>query len=137
MMTWKEWMLDYLIENGMWDDEAERVIALAIEGSLEHMEDRLDDSTEGYPPQLYPAVALVLNEYALVWIDKNAPKAFYRQVFEANKQELGDKMFDSLKAANESLPFTTRCHECDGSGYCQQYGGDCRGCNGTGTVQGE
>ena len=28
-----------------------------------------------------------------------------------------------------------RCHECDGSGYCQQYSGtDCRGCNGSGEV---
>ena len=79
-MTIRETLAKYLVDNGLWPQEAELVIDAYRDNEMtpEDMGRRLNDDTEGYPPQLMPLLLLAIRHEAVEWIDANKPLHFAR-----------------------------------------------------------
>ncbi len=91
-MTFKEFVLKYLTDNGMFPDQAEAVFEnLKNDSASEPMQGRWNDNVEGYPSIIKIGILLPLNKLALEWIDKNKPKAWFRPMFD--KEQL-DKIME-------------------------------------------
>lgn len=84
-MTWREWMTKYLVDRGLWPQEAQEVITytLAYNESISAI---LNSPHDGYPPQMDAVVAMCLNTASVEWIDANKPKHFARQMFLATEK---------------------------------------------------
>ena len=83
-MTIREKLRKHLVDRGLWPREADMVIATyrdseASAGQLAH---RLDDDTDGYPPETMRILIMPINAEALRWIDANEPQHFARRMFE-------------------------------------------------------
>jgi len=81
-MTWKEWMVKHLVDNGLFDSQAEAVVTayLSAEGHDE-LSDLAGHAQEGYPPQVTAVVLVGLHHAALEWIDANMPQHWARPMF--------------------------------------------------------
>ncbi len=85
-MTLTEYMIKQLIDRGMWEKDATEVLAaVKAEGTINgtkdvHWSDQVGSSPSGYPIQLIAALLMVVKYRALEWVDKNCPKAFYREL---------------------------------------------------------
>ncbi len=67
-----------LIERGMYEDEATAVMDIVVK----QVDDKWDLPAVHYPNEFYAAMFLsYVNPAALEWIDKNAPDAWYRDMF--------------------------------------------------------
>jgi hypothetical protein len=80
-MTIEKYLLEYLIASGMFEIQAKQVIELARAGSP-YMTGRWNDIVKGYPDIFMGTMKVVINRYALEWIDNNLPAAWYRPMFE-------------------------------------------------------
>lgn len=81
-MTWMEWAIDQLVNNGMFEDQAKAVMAEVVEHpATVSMKDRWNDSVDGYPPQMKAVCLVAIKTQALEWIDRNCPKAWFRPMF--------------------------------------------------------
>jgi len=82
-MTFEKFAQDYLFNNGMFEDDAKKVIELAKEDEVlgDTMKGRWEDDTEGYPPFMKSVFIVSLNSVAVKYIDANIPQAWFRQVF--------------------------------------------------------
>jgi len=81
-MTMKDKMKALLMQNGMFESEAEQVMEMAKNDTrLADMKSRWNDDIEGYPPQLLSSIWFSVKRNALLWIDANIPQAFYRNMF--------------------------------------------------------
>lgn len=80
--TWRDFVLRYCTERGMFLDQAEAVLTRVIMAIDEPMTRRWDDYVAGYPPAMLALIAATTNLEALAWIDENLPQAFYRPLFE-------------------------------------------------------
>lgn len=81
-MTLKQYLNNYLYNNGMFEDMAEQVVERVIsDPANESMLGRWDDHTEGYPPEFLVVLRMSANLHAVKWIDENLPKAWFRSVF--------------------------------------------------------
>ena len=81
-MTMKDKMKALLMQNGMFESEAEQVMEMAKNDTrLADMKSRWNDDIEGYPPQLLNVVWFSVKRNALLWIDANIPQAYYRNFF--------------------------------------------------------
>ena len=81
-MTMKDKMKALLMQNGMFESEAEQVMEMAKNDTcLTDMKNRWNDDIEGYPPPLLKVVWFGVKKNALLWIDANIPQAYYRNFF--------------------------------------------------------
>lgn len=83
-MTVREYLVDRLIDNGMFESQAKEV----VESAIPELNSMVDDYkiTFDRPAKEYPAILLKLfyanlRPIALKWIDKNAPQAWFRPMF--------------------------------------------------------
>ncbi len=95
-MNVREKLQEFLIQHGMFMDQAKEVMELAIP-VLEKQAADLSETSEGentnpyiitwespsesYPDALYQVWWLVIKPIALKWIDDNKPMAWFREVF--------------------------------------------------------
>lgn len=82
-MTFRTAFSTYLVNHGLWPNEAGEIIAEYLDGIGQEIKQRIDDATEGYPPQLMPICIMGLRTVAIEWIDKNKPKHFAKQLLES------------------------------------------------------
>lgn len=85
MQTVKEKCKQFLTDNGMWPDEAEKVFEVA-KSSLEVGGYKMswDRPESEYPNVLYAAMFPTLKREALKYIDEHCPWAWYRPMFTDN-----------------------------------------------------
>lgn len=83
-MTIQEQITKRLVDNGMFEDQANQVISLLKADKIcqDTMQDRWGDNIEGYPPQFLAVMWVTTKRHALAWIDANLPLAWYRPLFE-------------------------------------------------------
>lgn len=82
-MTIEEKLKSMLVENGMFDEWADAVIARLKEDVVgATMRGRWGDSVEGYPVQLLTGLWLSTKRIALEWLNENHPQAWFKPVFE-------------------------------------------------------
>lgn len=98
-MNVKEKCIKFLVDNGMWSEQADKVFGifydkLCEEDGYSQKMFREDEST--YPTQLYSILFLRLRGTALEWIDKNMPMAWFRPMFDPEQlTELMDQQKES------------------------------------------
>jgi hypothetical protein len=81
-MTFRELAHGYLTENGMFDSQADDVIALMVaDPANEPMMQRWTDHVEGYPDAMKSVIIVDARRKAVEWIDANCPLAWYRPMF--------------------------------------------------------
>lgn len=82
-MTIEQKLTKYLEGNGMFAEDAAATMELIkADGTLrKEMAHRWNDDTEGYPAPMMGILMLTANRYALLWIDKHCPEAWYRSMF--------------------------------------------------------
>lgn len=84
-MTAKEKLKKMLTDQGMFDNEANAVLEEAIpqiESLIPDYKITWHSPVSEYPDAVYNAMWHPLCDAALKWIDKNAPRAWYRSMFE-------------------------------------------------------
>ncbi len=83
-MTTREKLKKMLVDKGMFEDQAEEVMEMAIP-KIEELTPGYritwDRPADEYPAPLYSIFWLTLKEVAIKWIDANVPKAWYRPMF--------------------------------------------------------
>lgn len=83
MSTIIQKMSSYLEDNGLWPEEAKKVIDRYQADPIgKPMEGRWNDEVEGYPPTVLAGVVVGLNRVAVEYIDAECPKHFARSMFE-------------------------------------------------------
>ena len=84
-MTTKEKLKKMLTDRGMFDDQADEVLKEAIpqiESITPDYRITWDRPASDYDNEFYNAMWISLCYAALKWIDKNAPQAWFRPMFE-------------------------------------------------------
>ncbi|MCP3967529.1 MAG: hypothetical protein GY718_14450 [Lentisphaerae bacterium] len=85
-MTFEQKIKEMLVENGMFERDAIKVVELAKEDKVnESMVGRWGHPIEDYPPIMTPVLWLSVKAIALEYIDAHCPQAFYRPMFETKK----------------------------------------------------
>jgi hypothetical protein len=83
-MTVKEKLISMLVANGMFENQAKEVIELAIPKLNELVEDyniTFEAPSKQYPDMIYNLWYITIKPIALDWINKNAPMAWYKEMF--------------------------------------------------------
>lgn len=80
-MTISEHLHKHLTDRGLWDKEADEIMA-AFTSDEKHRAVRFRDSTDAYPPMLLSVLRVSLDLAARQWLAENAPKHFARPMFE-------------------------------------------------------
>jgi hypothetical protein len=84
-MTTKEKLKDMLVQNGMFEKQAEKVLDIAIP-RIEALPPReritWDRPAEEYPDVLYKIMWSEVKQAAKEWLAENAPEAWYRPIFD-------------------------------------------------------
>lgn len=83
-MTTKEKIKALLVDRGMFDSQAEQVLAIAIPKMEEVMPGRItwERPSEEYPDQIYTLLWMQVKGIAKEWIAENKPEAWYRPMFD-------------------------------------------------------
>ena len=87
-MTFEEKAKELMISYGMFDTQADAVIALCKEKGEDEfpgMRDRWRDDIEGYPEMLFPAIWNSIKRVALEWLEENKPEAWFKPMFMEEK----------------------------------------------------
>ncbi len=83
-MTTREKFTKMLIDNGMFPEQAAEVMEMAIpeiEKVLPSYRITWDRPWTEYPASLYAIIFQDIKKQAMLWIDANLPKAWYRPMF--------------------------------------------------------
>lgn len=81
-MTFEEKIKDLLVSHGMFESQAEKVIAEAkTDDVLDSFKSRWNETLDAYPEVMLNVVWTGVKSVALKWIDSNIPQAWYRDVF--------------------------------------------------------
>ena len=80
-MTFEEKVKEYFVASGMFDSQANAVFQ-EMKASTDAMFDRWNDDVLGYPDVMLNVILVSARRYALEWIDKNIPQAWFRGCFE-------------------------------------------------------
>jgi len=84
-MTTKEKFVEFCIERGMSENQAEQVVNLAMtEIDKDECRTTWNRPAGEYPNEFYAVAFLILPRIALNWIEKNIPTAWYRPLFDLN-----------------------------------------------------
>lgn len=82
-MTFIEKFKKMLTERGMFESQAEKVMARVVtDKATESMEGRWNDDADGYPPQMIAILWMSVRRNAVEFIDDHCPAAWFRPVFE-------------------------------------------------------
>jgi len=84
-MTTREKLKKMLTDNGMADGQADAVLKEAIpriEASMAGYKITWNEPADGYPETVFNALWLHLCETAREWIAENAPRAWFRPIFD-------------------------------------------------------
>jgi len=83
METTKQWLINKLIEVGMFESHAEEVLKRAIPKIEESSENITWDSpADGYPDVVLATFWVTVKTEALEWIDDNLPQAWYKAMLQ-------------------------------------------------------
>lgn len=79
-MNWNEFATKYLVDRGMFPEQAAKVLEIV---KIRHpeMNDRWGDGVDGYPDVMINVVTISLKQTGLEWINHNLPMAWYRPMF--------------------------------------------------------
>jgi hypothetical protein len=80
--TIREHVIYFLVRNGMFVDDAEKVFEIYKQEDDGCMKERWDDKMCGYPPQFEATIMLGINRIVLKYIEEHMPKAWFRPMFE-------------------------------------------------------
>lgn len=82
-MTFEQFAHDHLFNNGMFQQDVEKVIELAKQDDLlkDTMNNRWGDNLDDYPMPLQNVFLVSLNRIAVKYIDANIPQAWFRRLF--------------------------------------------------------
>lgn len=81
-MTVKEKLIDMLYNMGLFEDQATKIVDLAIPIINESgYKIKFNDPSNSYPDSLYIVLMIRIKPIALDWIDQNASQAWYRSMF--------------------------------------------------------
>ena len=82
-MTFHEWGINQLEQNGIFEQDVAETIMQAIEADEANaaMAGRWTEDVEGYPDVMKAVLWLSIKDHALIWIDQNKPRAWYRPMF--------------------------------------------------------
>lgn len=83
-MTTKEKLKKFLTDNGMFEEQADAVLEVAIpqiEALVPDYSFTWERPANEYPPVLYAVMLSIVKEEAVKWIDANLPMAWYRPMF--------------------------------------------------------
>jgi len=83
-VTTREKLKKMLTDRGLFDDQAEAIMAVAIPKieSLTPSKVTWDSPADDYPKELYGVMWLPLRDTAREWIKENAPHAWFRPAFD-------------------------------------------------------
>lgn len=84
-MTTKEKLKDMLVQNGMFESQAEKVLEIAIpkiEAATPEYRVTWNRPANEYPESVYKIMWTYARAAAKDWIAENAPKAWYRPIFD-------------------------------------------------------
>ena len=77
-----------LEQNGMFESQAQAVIDLMLEGEKDSpMNNRWNESPDGYPGMLFNIIWETCRTYALKYIDEKCPLAWFRPCFLPHDQQ--------------------------------------------------
>lgn len=68
-----------LFELGMFEEQASQVLDDMVK-KMPEMEDRWDEVWDHYPQTMQPVLWMTTKSYALEWVNKNLPNAWYKQL---------------------------------------------------------
>jgi hypothetical protein len=88
-MTTKEKLISMLVEKGMFEQQAQKVMEVAIpeiekkfnEGKENAYKFTWNRPAEEYPTPIYATLFISIKPIALKWIDDNIPNAWFREMF--------------------------------------------------------
>ena len=82
-MTVEQFVKDYLVGSGLFDDIADQIISLVKSSKANKaMLGRWQDDIEGYPIQMKSVLIVAVKRVAREWIAENKPMAWFRPIFE-------------------------------------------------------
>jgi len=84
-MTTKEKLSKMLVDNGMFENQANKVLDIAIpriEAATPRYRFTWDRPAEEYPDILYKIMWFEVKKAAKEWLAENAPEAWYRPMFD-------------------------------------------------------
>lgn len=84
-MNTREKFESMLIENGMFENQAKEVMDVAIpvlDNMVSDYKFTWDRPAEEYPDVIYNICFMSIKPIALEWIEKNAPMAWYKPMFQ-------------------------------------------------------
>jgi hypothetical protein len=83
MKTFENHVKQYLVNGGFFENQAEQVFEVVKNAKEnESMAGRWDDNIDDYPEVMARVVLLTTRRLALEWIDENAPRAWFRQLWQ-------------------------------------------------------
>jgi len=83
-MTVKNKLINMLVNNGMFEQQATEVIELSMPELNELADDyniKFESPSNQYPDLMYNLWYVSIKPIALKWIDDNKPMAWYREMF--------------------------------------------------------
>lgn len=90
-MNFYDTLRKYLIDNGMFDSQADAVMQIAVkDDSFSNMNGRWNDDASGYQNGFTNILTALLRPIAYRWICDNAPQAWFRAVFSPGVAGLKD-----------------------------------------------
>ena len=84
-MTTREKLMDMLVQHGMFESQAEKVLEIAIpkiEAATPDYRITWNRPAEEYPNALYRVMWIYVKAAAKDWIAENAPRAWFRPIFD-------------------------------------------------------
>ncbi|MFZ1787194.1 MAG: hypothetical protein WAT92_02745 [Saprospiraceae bacterium] len=84
-MTVKNKLSNMLVEYGMFDSQAEKVMEKAMPELNSLVEDysiSFNRPSDEYPKPIYDVLFLAIKPIALKWIEENIPMAWYKPMFQ-------------------------------------------------------
>lgn len=103
-MTFKEAMIEAMTSRGMFDSQAEDVMASYIENNKDDsMANRWNEDINHYPDGMVSTIWIGIKEHAYQWIEDNASEAWFRPMFQYSASELTQMMNQKNEHIKEGL----------------------------------
>ena len=81
MPTIEQKLTQRLVDNGLFEDMAEKIMQQIKADDNGTMQGRWGDSIEDYPDIMLAVLWVTVRDTALEWIDENLPNAWFRPLF--------------------------------------------------------
>jgi len=74
-------LMDHLMNNGMFENDADQIVADYLTVHAEVMRGRIDHQAAGYPRAVVTLAIVGVNDAAIKWIEANAPGHWAKAMF--------------------------------------------------------